>query len=77
MMVYGAAFLLFRKISYETKTKHIVGHVEYMEDNHQFIRITSDGRVDGFRNPFDQVKRHVRFLRRLFQMSGQVDVDIF
>ncbi|MDM5246294.1 nuclease-related domain-containing protein [Lysinibacillus sp. G4S2] len=50
--------------------KNIVGHVEYMEDNHQFIRITSDGRVDGFRNPFDQVKRHARFLRRLFQMSG-------
>lgn len=51
--------------------KNIVGRVEYMKDNHQFIRITSDGRVDGFRNPFDQVKRHARFLRRLFQMSGQ------
>lgn len=50
--------------------KNIVGRVEYMKDNHQFIRITSEGRVDGFRNPFDQVKRHVRFLRRLFQMSG-------
>ncbi|KOS61756.1 NERD domain-containing protein [Lysinibacillus agricola] len=47
--------------------KNIVGRVEYMEDNHQFIRITSDGRVDGFRNPFDQVKRHARFLRQIFQ----------
>ncbi|MFJ3391120.1 MULTISPECIES: nuclease-related domain-containing protein [unclassified Lysinibacillus] len=50
--------------------KNIVGRVEYMEDNHQFIRITSDDKVDGFRNPFDQVKRHARMLRRLFQMSG-------
>ncbi|WP_223554440.1 nuclease-related domain-containing protein [Lysinibacillus sphaericus] len=50
--------------------KNIAGRVDYMEDNHQFIRVTSDGRVDGFRNPFDQVKRHARFLHRLFQMSG-------
>lgn len=50
--------------------KNIVGRVKYMEDNHQFIRITSDDKVDGFRNPFDQVKRHARMLRRLFQMSG-------
>ncbi|WP_170938866.1 MULTISPECIES: nuclease-related domain-containing protein [unclassified Lysinibacillus] len=50
--------------------KNIVGRVEYMEDKHQFIRITSDDKVDGFRNPFDQVKRHARMLRRLFQMSG-------
>ncbi|MGN4126796.1 nuclease-related domain-containing protein [Lysinibacillus sphaericus] len=46
--------------------KNIVGQVEYMEDNHQFIRITANGRVDGFKNPFDQVKRHARFLRQLF-----------
>ncbi|MFF2179151.1 nuclease-related domain-containing protein [Lysinibacillus sp. NPDC058147] len=50
--------------------KNIVGHVEYMEDNHQFIRITSDGKVDGFRNPFDQVKRHSRFLHQIFQKGG-------
>ncbi|MFB7158402.1 nuclease-related domain-containing protein [Lysinibacillus sp. NPDC056232] len=50
--------------------KNIVGRIEYMEDHHQFIRITSDGRVDGFRNPFDQVKRHARFLRLIFQKAG-------
>ncbi|MFJ6209291.1 nuclease-related domain-containing protein [Lysinibacillus sp. NPDC092081] len=50
--------------------KNIVGRVEYMEDNHQFIRITSDDKVDGFRNPFDQVKRHARFLRQIFQKAG-------
>ncbi|MFT9817367.1 nuclease-related domain-containing protein [Lysinibacillus sp. NPDC056185] len=50
--------------------KNIVGRIEYMEDNHQFIRITSDGRVDGFRNPFDQVKRHARFLHQIFQKAG-------
>lgn len=50
--------------------KNIVGRVEYMEDNHQFVRITSDGKVDGFRNPFDQVKRHARFIRQIFQKAG-------
>jgi len=50
--------------------KNIVGRVEYMEDNHQFIRVTSDGKVDGFRNPFDQVKRHARFLGKFFQKAG-------
>jgi len=50
--------------------KNIAGRVDFMADNHQFIRVTSDGRVDGFRNPFDQVKRHARFLHRLFQMCG-------
>lgn len=50
--------------------KNIVGHIEYMEDHHQFIRITSEGKVDGFRNPFDQVKRHARFLRQIFQKAG-------
>jgi len=50
--------------------KNIVGRVEYMEDNHQFIRITSDGKVDGFRSPFDQVKRHARFMRQIFQKAG-------
>ncbi|WP_370048184.1 nuclease-related domain-containing protein [Lysinibacillus sp. RC79] len=50
--------------------KNIVGRVEYMEDHHQFIRVTYDGKVDGFRNPFDQVKRHARFLRQIFQKAG-------
>ncbi|QDQ01202.1 NERD domain-containing protein [Lysinibacillus fusiformis] len=55
--------------------KNIVGQVKYMEDNHQFIRITSDGRVDGFKNPFDQVKRHARFLRELFH-ENELDIPI-
>ncbi|MGE7942449.1 NERD domain-containing protein [Lysinibacillus xylanilyticus] len=59
-----------RNFALIVEIKNITGRVDYMEDNHQFIRVTSDGRVDGFRNPFDQVKRHARFLHRLFQMSG-------
>ncbi|KOP77916.1 hypothetical protein AMS59_14880 [Lysinibacillus sp. FJAT-14745] len=62
--------LMSRNFVLIVEIKNIVGHVEYMEDNHQFIRITSDGKVDGFRNPFDQVKRHARFLHQIFQKAG-------
>jgi len=50
--------------------KNIVGRVEYMKEKHQFIRIHADGKIDGFRNPFDQVKRHARFLRKLLDEQG-------
>ncbi|MGE7114770.1 nuclease-related domain-containing protein [Lysinibacillus sp. NPDC047702] len=50
--------------------KNISGRVDLMVENHQFIRVTSDGRVDGFRNPLDQVKRHARFMYRILQMRG-------
>lgn len=36
--------------------KNISGRVDFMAENHQFIRVTSDGRVDGFRNPLDPGK---------------------
>lgn len=50
--------------------KNISGRVDFMAENHQFIRVTSDGRVDGFRNPLDQVKRHARFMSRILHMRG-------
>jgi len=50
--------------------KNISGRVDFMAENHQFIRVTSDGRVDGFRNPLDQVKRHARFMFRMLHMRG-------
>lgn len=55
--------------------KNIVGRVEYMENNHQFIRTTTDGKVDGFHNPFDQAKRHARFLRHVINKQG-LDIPI-
>ena len=50
--------------------KNIVGRIDYSKENHQFTRTTADGRVDGFKNPFDQIKRHARFLCKLFQKQG-------
>ena len=50
--------------------KNIVGRIDFTEETHQFTRTTSVGKVDGFKNPFDQVKRHVRFLRKIFQKQG-------
>jgi len=52
------------------EVKNIFGRVDFMAENHQFIRVTSDGRVDGFRNPLDQVKRHARLMYRILQMKG-------
>lgn len=50
--------------------KNIVGRIEFLKENHQFTRTTVDGRVDGFKNPFDQVKRHAQFLQKLLQKQG-------
>lgn len=50
--------------------KNIVGRIDFTKEIHQFTRTTSEGRVDGFKNLFDQVKRHARFLRKLFQKQG-------
>ena len=47
--------------------KNIVGEVHVDNEKHQFIRIKSDGTKEGFRNPVDQVKRHVRVLRQLIK----------
>ncbi|KOY83995.1 NERD domain-containing protein [Lysinibacillus macroides] len=52
--------------------KNMVGRVEYMKEKHQFIRIHADGKVEGFRNPFDQVKRHARFLSKFLNERGYV-----
>ncbi len=58
--------------------KNISGRVDFMAENHQFIRVTSDGRVDGFRNPLDQVKRHARFMSRMLHMRGHhIPVEFF
>ena len=47
--------------------KNIVGEIYVDNEKHQFIRIKSDGTKEGFRNPVDQVKRHVRVLRQLIE----------
>lgn len=52
------------------EVKNIVGRIDFSKENHQFTRTTSDGRVDGFKNPFDQVQRHTRFLRKIFHEKG-------
>ena len=47
--------------------KNIVGEIHVDNEKHQFIRIKPDGTTEGFRNPVDQVKRHVRVLRQLIE----------
>ncbi|WP_391367865.1 nuclease-related domain-containing protein [Lysinibacillus sp. KU-BSD001] len=37
--------------------KNMVGEIHFDEEKHQFIRIKQDGKVEGFRNPINQVKR--------------------
>ncbi len=50
--------------------KNIVGEIHVDNEKHQFIRIKSDGTKEGFRNPVDQVKRHVRVLRAINRKSN-------
>ena len=45
--------------------KNIIGEIHIDHEKHQFIRIKPDGTTEGFRNPVDQVKRHVRVLKQL------------
>ena len=56
--------------AFVVEIKNIVGRIDFTKENHQFTRTTADGRVDGFKNPFDQVQRHARFLRKLFHKQG-------
>lgn len=56
--------------AFVVEIKNIVGRIDFTKEHHQFTRTTSDGKVDGFKNPFDQVQRHARFLHKLFRKLG-------
>jgi hypothetical protein len=45
--------------------KHMSGRISIEAEKAQFLRIKEDGSVESFRNPVDQVKRHVRFMEHL------------
>ncbi|MGM9950553.1 MAG: NERD domain-containing protein [Lysinibacillus sp.] len=45
--------------------KHMSGRISIEEQKAQFLRTREDGSVESFRNPIDQVKRHVRFMEHL------------
>lgn len=45
--------------------KHMSGRISIEEQKAQFLRIKEDGTIESFRNPVDQVKRHVRFMEHL------------
>lgn len=45
--------------------KHMSGRISIEEQKAQFLRIKGDGSIESFRNPIDQVKRHVRFMESL------------
>jgi len=47
--------------------KNIAGQIQWDETTHQFTRITKNGIIEGFRNPFNQAERHTRHLHYLFQ----------
>lgn len=52
------------------EVKNISGRIELDDELHQFTRIRSDGVVDPFQNPTDQVRRHQRKVMQLFQQWG-------
>lgn len=52
------------------EVKNIVGQVELEAEKHQFTRKITDGKVDGFRNPFDQLLRHHKLLKGISQKHG-------
>ena len=47
--------------------KHMSGRISIEEEKAQFLRTREDGSVESFRNPIDQVKRHVRFMEHLIE----------
>lgn len=44
--------------------KNITGRLDIEHEKHQLIRTNSDGTMQGFYNPIDQIERHVRFLKQ-------------
>ncbi|WP_431029719.1 nuclease-related domain-containing protein [Lysinibacillus sp. LZ02] len=45
--------------------KNISGRITFEEEKSQFLREWEDGTIESFRNPIDQVKRHVRYIDHL------------
>ena len=52
--------------------KNIAGRIWFEEEKAQFLREREDGIIESFRNPIDQVKRHVRFMTNL--VAGRLPV---
>lgn len=45
--------------------KDITGRIDFEPGKHQLIRTNLDGTYESFRNPLDQLERHVNFLGRI------------
>ena len=52
------------------EVKHFSGTLSYKPQVHEFSRISHDGVVTNFKNPFDQVYRHQLFLNNYFSSLG-------
>jgi len=44
--------------------KDITGRIDFEPRKHQMIRTNLDGTYESFRNPLDQLERHIHFLKR-------------
>ena len=58
------------------EVKNIVGEISFCEARHQFVRQREDGAVEGFRNPLDQVRRHVRALGQLIGTTIPIEYAV-
>ncbi|MEO4054148.1 nuclease-related domain-containing protein [Solibacillus sp. CAU 1738] len=45
--------------------KNIAGVMKIDMEHHQFLRTTSDGRVENFVNPVDQIERHEKYIHSI------------
>lgn len=52
------------------EVKHFSGTLSYKPQVHEFSRISHDGVVVNFKNPFDQIYRHQLFLNNYFTSLG-------
>lgn len=57
--------------------KNISGRIDFEQSKHQFIRTREDGIIQGFFNPIDQARRHVRLLQSFnFQLPIEYAIVI-
>ncbi|RHW40112.1 NERD domain-containing protein [Lysinibacillus yapensis] len=52
------------------EVKNIAGRIDINDETNQCIRTRADGRMEGFTNPVDQVRRHGGFVREFLRELG-------
>ncbi|MGM9948879.1 MAG: nuclease-related domain-containing protein [Lysinibacillus sp.] len=70
------ALFVSRHFILVVEVKNIVGEISFCDSRHQFVRQREDGVVEGFRNPLDQVRRHVRALGQLIGPSIPIEYAV-